>query len=288
MKVRDGHLLLNRIEAVRPKLTRSERQIAALMTADVRKLTLETASSVARKAKVSPMTVGRFLRTLGYGSFDELRHEVGSDDAASTWRVGDRYDKFKRHGAGGNATASFDREVEALMAAYQLASGERWDQLVKRLAGAQEIHVAGFQTVRGVAMDFAARLEYVREGVRFLDGANGTYSELFARADRNPPCLMLIDIRRYARQAQLLADAAAQSGVPVTIFTDAQCHWARTYTDDVFHVQTDVGLFWDSNAALTSLLNLLVNGVIARRGKRVGKRTEQLEGLQARFRAFLD
>ena len=288
MKARDGNLLLGRIEAVASRLTRAERQIAAHMTADLRSLTLETASSVARQCHVSPMTVGRFLRTLGYASFDELRREVSDGYAASSWRVGDRYDRFTRGGGSEAGRSSFDREVEALMAAYEIASGGRWSKLVKRLATTQEVYVAGFQTVRGVALDFAARLEYLRDGVRFLDGGNGTYAELFARTGRLRRCLVLVDIRRYARQAQLLAEAAAQAAVPMTIFTDAQCHWARSYTTDVFHVQTDVGLFWDSNSAITSLLNLLVNGVVSHLGKRVGDRAERLEGLQGRFGAFLD
>ena len=182
------------------------------------------------------MTVGRFLRTLGYLNFDELRREVSRSQTARSWRVGDRYEQFTRSGACGAAGSSFDREVEALIAAYELASGDRWKELVKRIATTQEVYVAGFQTVRGVAMDFAARLEYLREGVRLLDGVNGTYAELFARSRVIKRCVVIVDIRRYARQAQLLAKAALQAGIPAAIVTDAQCHWARTYTDDVFHV----------------------------------------------------
>jgi DNA-binding MurR/RpiR family transcriptional regulator len=184
MKPASGSLL-DRIEAATPRLTRSERLIAAYLTANVRGLALENASSVARKAGVSAMTVGRFLRTLGYAHFDEIRREVGGDPASASWHVGDRYARF-RHDASGPASAgsSLDREVGALLAAYELASGARWTKLVKRLASVEELYVAGFQTVRGVAMDFAARLEYLRDGVRFVDGANGTYAELFARTER--------------------------------------------------------------------------------------------------------
>jgi hypothetical protein len=76
--------------------------------------------------------------------------------------------------------------------------------------------------------------------------------------------------------------------VPIAVITDAHCHWARPFTGDVFHVNTEVGLFWDSNAAITSLLNLLTNAVIGHLTPAVGRRAKRLEGLQDQFGAFLD
>lgn len=294
--------LLGRIEAAAPRLTRAERLVAAYLTANAQALTLETAASVARKAGVSPMTVGRFLRTLGYAGFNDLRQESAATAAAAAagpeaWRMADRYARFAQDGGSGDGAGdsvrerSLDTEIKALAAAYRLASGERWAAVVQRVAMAEQVFVAGFQTVRGVAMDFAARLEYVRSGVGYLDGANGTYAEVFATDGSDGVgrrCLVLVDIRRYARQAQLLAAEAAAGGVPVAIVTDAFCHWARRCTDDVFHVQTEVGLFWDSNAAITSLLNLLLNDVIGVLGEVVGSRAKRLQALQGRFGAFLD
>ena len=282
--------LLSRIEEATPRMTRSERLLAAYLSAHQSELALETAASVARKVEVSPMTVGRFLRTLGYARFDELRRDVSRERNAPAWHLGDRYEQFARGTGPLEATlsASLEREMSALMAVYDLAADARWRKLARSLASVKEVYVAGFQTVRGVAMDFAARLEYVRDGVRFLDGANGTYAELFARSGQTKRQVVLVDIRRYARHARLLAEAAAQAGVPVAVITDAHCHWARPFTGDVFHVNTEVGLFWDSNAAITSLLNLLTNAVIGHLTPEVGRRAKRLEDLQDRFGAFLD
>ncbi|HUR88623.1 MAG TPA: MurR/RpiR family transcriptional regulator [Ramlibacter sp.] len=289
MKAASTTGLLARIEAATPRMTRSERLLAAYLTAHHAELALETAASVARKVQVSPMTVGRFLRNLGYAGFDELRRDVSRARTAA-WHLGDRYQQFARGHAPLEATlsASLEREMGALMAVYSLAADTRWQKLAKNIATAQEVYVAGFQTVRGVAMDFASRLEYVRDGVRFLDGTNGTYAELFARAAKTRRQVVLVDIRRYARHARLLAEAAAQARVPVAVITDAHCHWARPFTDDVFHVNTEVGLFWDSNAGITSLLNLLTNAVIGQLAPSVGRRAKQMENLQEQFGAFLD
>ncbi|HEX2547692.1 MAG TPA: MurR/RpiR family transcriptional regulator [Ramlibacter sp.] len=282
--------LLARIESATARMTRSERLLAAYLTAHHGELALETAASVARKVEVSPMTVGRFLRTLGYAGFDELRRDVSRASSSSAWHVGDRYEQFARGRAPLQATlsASLEREVGALVAVYNLATDARWQKLARDIAAADEVYVAGYQTVRGVAMDFAARLEYVRDRVRFLDGANGTYAELFASGGKKKRHVLLVDIRRYSRDARLLAQAASQLRVPLAVITDAHCHWARPFTRDVFHVDTEVGLFWDSNAGITSLLNLLTNAVIGHLAPSVEQRAKRLEGLQDQFGAFLD
>jgi DNA-binding MurR/RpiR family transcriptional regulator len=160
--------------------------------------------------------------------------------------------------------------------------------VARQVARAERVFVAGFQTVRGIASDCAQRLEYARPNVRFLDGANGTYAELFADGRDRDKVLVIVEMRRYARQAVLLAREASSRGVHLVAVTDAVCHWAADYADDLFQISTDVGLFWDSNAPLTTFLNLLVDETIRLLGPAVGQRIEALEGLQGEFEAFFD
>lgn len=280
--------LLERIQAHFPELTRAERSVAAYLRANARGIPFETAASIARKVGVSPMTVGRLLRALGYAGLGEVKEELSRSLAAAPWHVGDRYERFRRGKADPRGLAdSLDREMKALIGVYELAAAPRFRVAARRIASASVVHVAGFQTVRGAAMDFASRLEYVRDGVRLLDGQNGTYAELFASRQARS-CLVVIDIRRYSRQARLLARTAAERGIPMVIVTDSFCHWAAAHTDEALHVLTDVGLFWDSNAAISSLLNLLLEEVIRLLGRDVGKRMAVLETLQDRFEAFQD
>jgi DNA-binding MurR/RpiR family transcriptional regulator len=282
--------LFDRIEAVSSEMTRSERLLAAYLTANVRELALESAASVARKSGVSPMTVGRFLRTLGYDSFDDIRREASRQGGTPELHIGSRFERYSRKDSqvARARGEQLGRELETVAAAYELASGEHWDALVRQVATTQRVFVAGYQTVRGVAADFAARLDYVREGVQLLDGADGTYSALLGPLKAGNRCLVLIDIRRYARHAEQLAAAAAEADIPLFVITDAYCHWARSHTRHVFHVQTDAGFFWDTTVPIVSLLNLLMNAVVEQLGSKVGERIGRLEKLQGRFGAFLD
>ncbi len=278
--------ILDKIEARRSTLTRSERAIANYLAAHARDLPFETAASIAGKVGVSAVTVGRFLRSLGYEGLPALKRELGSLNQVA-WLIRDRYERIAtRNGKADNGfSQSLDLEMRALIGVYEIARTPRFEQLARRIATADRVFVAGCQTVRGVALDCVQRLEYVRPGVRFLDGLNGTYSELFAEGSGRS-VVIVVDIRRYSRQTVLLAREAAQRGLDLAIVTDAVCPWASDCTDQVFPIATEVNLFWDSNGPLTSFLNLLVEAVIRNVGSAFGERIKALEKLQDRFDAF--
>lgn len=284
----DAIPLVEKIMARRATLTRAERAVAAYLTAHARDVPFETAASIARRTGVSPMTVGRFLRSLGYGGLTQLKEELNSLNGVA-WLVGERYRRAAapsgRNG-GRDLARSLDLELKAVVTAYELACTPRFSHLAQSIAEADRVYVAGFQTVKGVALDFAQRLEYVRPGVRFLDGTNGTYAELFAESGQ---CLLIVvDIRRYARQAALLVREAARCKIKLAAVTDAVCFWAQEHTEDVFPIPTAVDLFWDSNGPVTTFLNLLVDETIHQIGPPVGERLAALQRLQDKFEAFLE
>jgi DNA-binding MurR/RpiR family transcriptional regulator len=286
---------MQKIRERQATFSRAESAIAAYLLAHVREIPFETAASISRKLDVSPMTVGRFLRALGYQGLSGLKEELGNSLHEIAWLIGERYERIAgpdRSKAGKDVSdhdlsGSLDLELKAIVSVYEQARTARFAHVSQAIARAERVYVAGFQTVRGVALDFAQRLDYVRPGVHVLDGANGTYSELFAQPNGNP-LLIVVDIRRYARQAMLLARHAAQAKIDLAIVTDAVCYWAHDLTDDVFQIATDVDMFWDSNAPLTSFLNLMVEDVIRRLGPSVGERIKHMQGLQGRFESFSD
>ncbi len=68
-------------------------------------------------------------------------------------------------------------------------------------------------------MLLANSLQYVRDGVRLVDMTSGHFGDVFA----GPPaknCLILIEIKRYSRQAFLIAKEAAARKIPLIVITD--------------------------------------------------------------------
>jgi len=214
------------------------------------------------------MTVGRALKALGYRGLAELRSEMRSEvPGAVPW---------SRRGTAKappvlrslDRTRALRAEIEALEAVHAMAETPAWHQAVKLVAAARQVFVAGFQTERGLAVAFADQLAYARPAVRYLSVENRAFADLRTEA-RADSCLVIVDCRRYSRWFRLLGEKAVASGVPLVIVTDAYCKWAAKLTPCALQARTDSGRFWDNNAPIMSLLNLLIEDVIEHLGDTV-------------------
>ncbi|HUP07864.1 MAG TPA: transcriptional regulator, RpiR family protein, partial [Caldimonas sp.] len=76
-------------------MTRSERRIASYMLGNVHLLPFENAAVIAGKTGVSAMTVGRFLRSIGYGGIAELKSELRDAALSSGLTISGRLDRIR-------------------------------------------------------------------------------------------------------------------------------------------------------------------------------------------------
>jgi len=274
------------IEKRLPGLSTAEQAVAAHLSAHPDQLPFETADSLAKRLGVSAMTVGRTLKALGYRGLADIREQMRSEvsDTVAPW---------------GHAVAAssppvlkdLDRrralkaELEAIEAVHALAETPAWQAAVERIATADQVFVAGFQTECGIAISCADQLAYVRPRVRYLSVENRAFADLQTEANTRS-CLLLVDVRRYSRWFRLLGEKAAELGVPLVIATDAYCNWATGLTPYVLQARTDSGRFWDNSAPVVSMLNLLIEDVIEHLGDAVHAQLEAVSEFGATFVGF--
>jgi DNA-binding MurR/RpiR family transcriptional regulator len=279
--------LLRRLQAEIDRYTAADRAVAAHILAHYATLGFETAGSLATQVGISEITIGRFARKLGYRNFKALKNELKDGTAeALPWLVGDELAEFV--GSRGEPSANdgnCQREINALLAVYRLAETPQWAASVALLARSKAVYIAGFQSERGIAILLANRLQYMREGVQLVDLGAGTYADVFASGDADR-CLVVVEVRRYSRQAYLLTEQACEQGIPVIVLTDPYCAWASRFTPHVLSVPTQTGVFWSSPVALTCAVHLLLNSVIRLIGPRVQDRLEKLTRLHKTFTGF--
>ena len=232
--------------------TVSERMIAGWLLDNMASIPFETAASIGQRVGVSAMTVGRFLKSVGYARLSALKDDLRSELVDAPWLLAPV--------VGASPDSRLKAETAAIADVYRLAETAEWAAVTALLARAETVHVAGFQTERGLAAGFAHHLGYVRPGVNTLDPGTGLYAEMLAAGPRD--ALVLVDLRRYSRHFRLLAEQAAARGVPVVVVTDPYCPWARDLTPHILSAEVSLGHFWDMNTARASLLNLLVDDVV--------------------------
>lgn len=279
--------LFAKLEARLEHFTPAERQIANHMLGNRGELPFETAASLAKKLGVSAVTVGRFCRLMGYKHFRAIKEEMRKGGGSAPWLVGDQLARFMdRYADQDQLRRSLELEMAALVEVYGMVDTPAWKAATNLIVRSELIHVAGFQTERGLALLLANLLQYVREGVHLVDMMAGNYSDVFAVQSRSR-CLVLIDMLRYSRQAMLLAEKAASQSIPLIIITDKYCDWGRRYTQHLFALPSENGQFWSTCVPMACFINLFVTSVVARSGKNVEQHLEQISELFEHFTGFV-
>ena len=276
--------LFERLRVEMDDFTETERLIANFILTDRHAVPFETAASLAQRLGVSAVSVGRFSRRMGYRNFRELKGGLKFDTAAMPWASGEQFDQLV---AGGRNRTELQRDFDLTVAGigevYQLARTAEWDAIVDLLVEADEVLVAGFQTERGLAAHFAHTLQYARPGVRIADLSAGNFADVLALEGEGARVLLIVETRRYSRQAQMLAAEARATGMAVVFVTDKYCHWARKYTPHVLALSTESAMFWDTMVPIVAALTLLANGVAIRLGARTEPRLDRISSLYQGF-----
>jgi DNA-binding MurR/RpiR family transcriptional regulator len=250
--------------------TASEQRIAGYLLQNLSGIPFETATSLGQRVGVSAMTVGRFLRKLGYAGVAELKDELRGDTA---WLK--LYHSPAQAEGPGSRNEHLEGEIRALSAIHAMARGGEWQAIVRLLASADRVSVASFQLGRFLGLMFATLLQQIRPRVAFASGVDGAYTDV------------LIDERRYSRHFRILAEEVAARGIPLVILTDTQCYWARRLTPHVLMLPIQPGRAWHSFTAFGTLFNLLLGAVIRARGSdAVYERIERITAMRQQFIGF--
>lgn len=250
-------------EAIRthlPRLTKSEARIARYILNNEDRIGLETGVSLAAATEVSEITVSRFLNKLGLRGMRELKEQLKTVSPESAVESAERFMRL----LSGNDSAMIEAEARAIRKLSSQVAREEWQGMATCLFEADRIFVTGFQTVRGMAEDFAKRLGVVRDAVRFLSVHESGLVEWAPPAEsiegtRN--VFVLVDIMPYAREAEKACKIARDLGFTVVVFSDEFNNWAYSHTNLIFHAESKTGPFLESTASLNSILNLVVHAV---------------------------
>ena len=266
-------------------MTPTGKRIASYLLGNPQQLPFESADSIALQASTTGISVGRFLRSLGYQNLDDVKQSLRGEVPAS-WLITDRIAAFRVESNGGDALdRSMQREIEAIQYVYEVARSEAFAQIVKRIHEADAVFIIGIQSTRGILTAFHSHLEYIRPKVFYVDGLSGIYAETLNSGFDNPYAI-IADFRAYSSVTQTFCQAALENALPLALITDLQCPWARDYALDLLQIKTDVGQFWDSPAPLACLLNLMVSAVAQQYGEHLDERLAKNRQLQKAFGQF--
>ena len=273
-----------KIKEILPYLTKSEAKIARYLLLNQAQMGFETGASVAKKTRVSEITVSRFLKRLGYKGITGLRHDLRSAEAEALLNptsLGQRFDE--------NSYGAFlKNEAESLLALAEQIDTEVWNEMVQTLNQADRVFVTGFQTVSGIAKDFAQRMSIVRGNVSFFSANEGGLLEWVDenQSTYSNDALVVVDIVPYAREAVKTCELAKKSGLSVIVLTDEFNNWAYEFSDSVFHSRTKTGLLLETTAPIVSMQNLIIHAVAEKNPNRTSQRLKKWQDYLGKLKLY--
>lgn len=267
--------------------TKLERRIAAYLIANPTALLVDTSGTIAERAFVSPMTVTRFFKKLGFESAAAAKEALKNELYGTELRtIGKRFDDFQRSRTTPDHEVHYQSAAAATSRACALSQEPMWRDIVRLVAHADSVYATGFQTMGYLANGLVQRMGYVRANVHELDGTDGVYAKFLT--DPAPKrTLIIIDTFRYGRNGPVLAKAARDRGANVVIFCDELCDWAAPITPYVVALPSEEGFFFRPTTAIHFSLNLLIQDVIDELGESVRDQMKLLSQAQELFGQYM-
>ncbi|MGR3481254.1 MurR/RpiR family transcriptional regulator [Salipiger marinus] len=272
---------VGRIEAGLPRLPKQEAKVAQYFLLNLPSISFETGKSIAQKAGVAEITVGRMLRRFGCAGMKEFKAMLLQHYSVSA-------ESFPDDGADlpPDWQEQMNAELRAVRTVYAKINTPAFQAAERHLREAEEVYVTGFQTVRGLAEDVARRLALARPRVRFLSGHDSMLSEWLDPPAPGTSCLLIIDVIPYAAECETLARLAREQGRSVVVVTDEYCHWAHDVTEAVINTPSKTGLFLESILGLNAATSLLIHATATAPGRDIPQRLRDWKRLAHRINIF--
>lgn len=283
-KVTRSQTPLARLGAV--QLTDAEARLAAIIADRYPEAALLSARTIADTAGVSPASVSRFARKLGYADFGELQDALAVEMRARLSTPPGRLEV---------ASSARQRSVAALLDEVILRDADNIESTRQMLDSAQleefaallsktngtSVYVTGSKKGGIVAAYFAMQLTQLRRDVKLL-----TLSDLLPDSvlDMSAKDLLVIfEPRRATAVLVRLLEQARNYGAITAAFTDQHPPAPLADCDLVFRTRVDSISVFDSYAAMFALCDAVLAHLIQRMPKAVRARAERLESLNSGF-----
>lgn len=279
--------LLKRIERQGAALTESERALAAFLVEHYPHVAFESATSMGQRVGVSAATVVRFVQKLGYDGFPEVQRELRAEVSARLLSPIERLEGMRE--APGEANEflrqSLNVDLGNLEATYRAVDPAQFQAFVERLVvPGGRVYVMGEKKGYAVAHYLQTQLNLALPNVTLLESGQSLVVDRLLHVTAQD-LLVAIDVRRYAHATALVAKRFRNLGADVAVLADSPLSPLSGFATWKLPLTTTGAGAFDSYTAAISLVNAIVNGVVARRQPELHDTLERGEALWQEFQA---
>ncbi|WP_408244930.1 MurR/RpiR family transcriptional regulator [Paraburkholderia phytofirmans] len=270
------HSFVGRIRLHLDEMPATERRLADFVLEFPGDLASYTGAELAQLASVSKATVSRFVRRLGYDTFEDARR-----DARNEKERGSPLFLSASSKSSSVLEAHINLGMQNLTATLGRLSDELVDEIARSVVDARQVPIFGFRSSHAFASYFRWQIQQVVERAVTLPAAGETLGEQLAGLDERD-MVIVFGMRRRVPQTQAVLDYVTGAGIRTLYIADqhAPAHRGATWT---LHCDTAAPGPLDSHVAVMGLCNVLITRIFERAGNRGKKRLSAIEAAHDRL-----
>ncbi len=176
-----------------------------------------SAVEIARSAGTSNTTVSRFVRSIGYTNFSEMRYALAREETASKQRPFDESSGIMLSDVPGTMRYVMETKVAELEATLAALDAESISEAVELLSKARIAMLVGVGSSLPVAQ--SAAIKFSQAGVNAISSSTSDGALLTAALMSPFDCLVVISNSGRSNRLLSIMDNAIDRGVPCIVIT---------------------------------------------------------------------
>lgn len=278
--------MLDQLAEIFPKLTRSQKKLAAYITDHKDDILLHNSYDLARQVGVSEATVSRFVRRLGFDSYLDFKKELIRTTL-------DGYSTIKRLADSSEQIDNRERIARVVLASdianIQKIGSHNSDKVIERAVGkicaARTIYVLGLRSSFALAYYLSFNLRFFLKNVVRVEPGVGDLPEQLVSAGPGD-LLFVISFKRYTEESVVIARRLKARGLSIISLVDSKLAPVAPLADISLIAETGIPSYFESYTAAMSLLNGLIASVVLHKEKQAIPALEKLEQIFEEFGTF--
>jgi len=259
--------LIDEIADILPDLSPSLQQAAAAVMENPGAVAVSSMRRFAGQANVSPPTMLRLARRLGYASYEDFRDVFRETLAGGRYR--DRASDLRQQMRDGGIARLVEETASAGIAALEQFHEPRFVRGVERvaalIAAAPKTYIVATGATFGVAATFHYVCRMAQPAVELVNIAGQTATDGIATISPGD-AIFAISAAPYAGPTVKAAEFAKRSGAEIAILTDRPSSPLARIADAAIFVGTRNPHYFPSKTSLNAALEAVSAAVAVKRG----------------------
>lgn len=263
---------VRRVRSQLDQLSATERQLADFVLEFPGELASYAGNELAELAGVSPSTVSRFIRRIGYENYEEARRQVREEKQTGSPLFQNATQASRR---GQLVATHFQQSQANLASTFERLDDRQMNEIVKAIIGAGQVLIFGSRSSHAFAQYLRWQIIQVVPRVTAIPGPGETLAEHLAGLGARD-CVIVFGTRRQTRQMDTLLQAASRIGARIVYISDQA---SPDFAGATWSLQCDCrgpGLL-DNHTAVMGVCDLLATMVIEAAGSAGRKRLAAIE-----------